>query len=284
MLNFDRVTTIMPEKIRRIGLNFEDAKKWVHGVEAMVENPRASLSQLINRVHNLEHPAVSSTSTGEVREAKVPATEVRRIAANPEIPSAQVAMLTGQMHHWETMPKLELATVEAVEVQVRLFMTRLKQSEHEVHALREEIPTRPHGAPPEGMQPDSYVMRKLQGKLESLENKYQLLKHASTPQVDPIGIPAPKPEPRVQFFAVPAREERVAGSLPGFGFPQARMTGRPCGWMNGDSGVEPHVVEGMGTAPTRDIPRLAWGVIGGIAPGWTTATLRRTVRVSLCHE
>ena len=38
-----------------------------------------------------------------------------------------------------------------------------------------------------------------------------------------------------------------------------------------------HVVEGVPTAPTRDTPRLAWGVIGGIAPGWTSATLRRTV-------
>ena len=42
------------------------------------------------------------------------------------------------------------------------------------------------------------------------------------------------------------------------------------------------MVEGVGTAPTRDIPRLAWGVIGGIALGWTSATSRRMM-VSLCH-
>ena len=74
--NCDQVTTNMAEEIRRIGLNFEDAEKRVHGVEAMAESHKASLSQLINRVHNLEHPAVSSTSTGEVGKATVPATEV----------------------------------------------------------------------------------------------------------------------------------------------------------------------------------------------------------------
>ena len=57
------------------------------------------------------------------------------------------------------------------------------------------------------------------------------------------------------------------------------MTGHPCGRMMGASGVEPHVVEGVGTAPTRDTPRLAWGMIGGIAPGWTSATLKRTLMV-----
>ena len=45
-----------------------------------------------------------------------------------------------------------------------------------------------------------------------------------------------------------------------------------------------HVVEGVPTAPTRDTPRLAWGLIGGIAPGWTSATLRRTVMVGLWRE
>ena len=149
MLNCDPVTTNMADEIRRIGLNFEDAEKGVHGVEAMVESHTASISQLINAVHNSEHSAVSSTSTGEAREAKVPATEVRRTAANLEITSAQVATLTGQMHHWETMPEPELAKVEALELQVRLLMTRLEQSEHEVHALREEIRSRHHGAPPE---------------------------------------------------------------------------------------------------------------------------------------
>ena len=49
------------------------------------------------------------------------------------------------------------------------------------------------------------------------------------------------------------------------------------------SGVEPHVVEGVGTAPTRDIPRLAWGVIGGITPGWTSAILEPMVMVGLCR-
>ena len=99
MLNSDRVTTNMAEEIRRIGLNLEDAKKQVHGVEAIAESQKASFSQLINRVHNLEHPAVSSTFTGESGEAKVPATEVRHIAASLEITSAQVATLTGQMQH-----------------------------------------------------------------------------------------------------------------------------------------------------------------------------------------
>ena len=84
----------------------------VHGVEAMVESHKASISQLISRVHNLEHPAVSLTSTGEVGEAKVPATEVRSIAANLESTRAQVATLTGRVHHWETMPKPELAKAE----------------------------------------------------------------------------------------------------------------------------------------------------------------------------
>ena len=34
-------------------------------------------------------------------------TYLRRMAANLESTSAQVATLTGPMHHWETMPKLE---------------------------------------------------------------------------------------------------------------------------------------------------------------------------------
>ena len=71
------------------------------------------------------------------------------------------------------------------------------------------------------MRSDSHVIGELQRKLESLENKYQLLKYAGTPSVNPTGILTPKPQPRVQFFGVPAREERVAGSLPGFGFPPA---------------------------------------------------------------
>ena len=156
VLNCDRVTTNMADEIRRIGLNFEDAKKRVHGVEAR-----------------------------------------------------------------ETMPKPELAKVEALELQVRLLMTRLEQGEHEVHAVREEIRTRPHGGPPKGMRSDSHVIGDLQRKLESLGNKYQLLKHPGMPSVNPVGILIPKPEPRVRVFGVPAREERVAGSLPGFGFPPA---------------------------------------------------------------
>ena len=223
VLNCDWVTTNMAEEIRRIGLNFEDAEKRVHGVEAMMESHKAPFSQLINRVHNLEHPAVSSTSTGEVGGATAPASEVRCIAANLESTSAQVATLTGRMHHLETMPKPELAKVEALELRVRLLMNRLEQSEHEVHALREEIRTRPHGGPPEGMRSDSHVIGEMPRKLESLENKYQLLQHAGTPQVNPIGIPTPtpKPEARVRVFGVLAREEQVAGSLPGFGFPPA---------------------------------------------------------------
>ena len=119
VLNCDRVTTNMAEEIRRIGLNFEDAEKRVHGVEALAASHQASISQLINRVQNLEHPTVVSTSTGEVGEATVPATEVRRIATNLASTRAQVATLTGRMHHWQTMPKPELANVEALELQVR---------------------------------------------------------------------------------------------------------------------------------------------------------------------
>ena len=130
VVNCDRVSTNMAEEIRRIGLTFGDAEKRVHGVEAMVESHKASISQLINRVHNLEHPAVSSTSTVEVGEATVPATQVRHIEVNLESTSAQVATLTGPMHHWETMHKPELAMVEALELQVRLLVTRLGQSEH----------------------------------------------------------------------------------------------------------------------------------------------------------
>ena len=198
VLNCDRVTTNMAEEIRRIGLNFGDAEKRVHGVEAMVESH---------------------------------------------------------------MPKPELAKVEALELEVQLLMTRLEQSEHEVHALREEIRTRPHGGPPEGMRSDSHVIGELQRKLESLENKYQLLKHTGTPSVNPIGIPTPtpKPEPRVRVSGVPAREERVAGSLPGFGFPPAEddllsiwsddrgFQGRtPRGARSGTRTHEGHTPPGMG--------------------------------------
>ena len=191
VLNSDQVTTNMAEEIRRIGLNFGDAEKRVHGVEAMVES--------------------------------------------------------------HTMPKPDLAKVEALELQVRLLMTRLEQSEHEVHPLREEILTRPHGGPPEGMRPDSHVIGELQRQLESLENKYQLLKHAGTP------TPTPKPEPRVRVFGVPARDERVAGSLPGFGFPPAEddlssmrsddrgFRGRaPRGARSGTRTHEGHTPPGMG--------------------------------------
>ena len=258
VLNCDQVTTSMVEKILRIGLNFKDAEKWVHGVEAMVGSHKASISQRINQVHNLEHPAVSSTATREVEEAKVPATEVRRIAANLEIRSAQVTTLTGQMHHWETVPKLESTKVKALELQVRLLMARLDKNEHEVHAIREEIRTRPHGSPAEETRPDSHVIGDLQRKLESLENKYQLLKQAGMPLVNPIGILTPKPE-RVRVFGVPAREERVAGSLPGFGFPLAeddwssmrsdkrRFRGRaPRGGRSGNRIHEGHTPLGMG--------------------------------------
>ena len=223
VLNCDRVTTNMAEEIRRIGLNFEDAGKRVHGVEAMVES--------------------------------------------------------------HTMPKLELAKLEALELQVRLLITRLEQSDHEVHARREEIRTRPHCGPPEGMQPDSHVIGELQRKSESLENKYQLLNHAGTPSVNPIGIPTPtpKPEPGVRVFGVPAREERVGGSLPGFGFPPAEDNLPSMRQITGVSGEGPQGERGVGPAPTRDTPRRAWVVIGGIALGWTSATSRQTVMVGLCH-
>ena len=164
-----------------------------------------------------------------------------------------------------------------------LLMTRLERSEHEVHALREEIWTRPHGGPPERMRPGSHVIGDLQRKLESLENKYQLLKHAGTPSVTPIGIPTPKPEPRVRVFGVPAWEERVAGSLPGFGIPPAEDD--LSSMRSDDRGFreEPQGERGVGPAPTRDTARLAWGLIGGIAPGWISATWRRMVMVGLCR-
>ena len=46
VLNCDRVTTNMAEELRRIGLNFEDAEKRVHGVEAMVESHNDSIPSL----------------------------------------------------------------------------------------------------------------------------------------------------------------------------------------------------------------------------------------------
>ena len=138
-------------------------------------------------------------------------------------------------------------------------MTRLEQSEHEVHALREEIRTRPHGGPPKGMRPDSHVIGELQRKLESLENKYQLLKHAGTPSGNPIGILTPKPEPRVRVSGVPAREERVVVSLPGFESPPAKndwasmrsdergFRGRaPRGGRSGNRTHEGHTPPGFG--------------------------------------
>ena len=259
VLNCDQVTTNMAEEIRRIGLNFDEAEKQVHGVEALAESHKASSSQLIHRVHNLEHPAVSSRCTGEAGETRVPATDARRIAATLESTSAQVATLTGRMHHWEIMPKPELAKVEALKLQVRLLMTRLEQSEHEVHALREEIRTRPHGGQPEGMRSDSHVIGELQRKMQSLENKYQLLKHAGMSSVTPFWIPTPKPEAQVRFFGVPAQEERVAGSLPGFGFPPAE---NDLSSMRSDDrgfrGRAPRA-DRVGPAPTRDTPRGAWG-------------------------
>ena len=68
------------------------------------------------------------------------AEEIRRIGLNCEHAEKRVHGV--EAHHWETMPKPELAKVEALELQVRLLTTRLEQSEHEVHALREEIRTR----------------------------------------------------------------------------------------------------------------------------------------------
>ena len=111
------------------------------------------------------------------------------------------------------------------------------------------------------MRPDSHVIGELQRKLESFENKYQLLKHSGTPPVNPIGIPTPtpKPEARVRVFGVPAREERVAGSPPGFGFPPAEddwssmrsddrgFRGRaPRGGRSGNRTHEGHTPPGMG--------------------------------------
>ena len=40
VLNGDRVTTNMAEEIRQIGVNFDDAEKLVHVVEAMAESHR----------------------------------------------------------------------------------------------------------------------------------------------------------------------------------------------------------------------------------------------------
>ena len=44
VFNYERGTTNMAEEMRRIGLNFEDAEKRVHGVEAMMESHKASIS------------------------------------------------------------------------------------------------------------------------------------------------------------------------------------------------------------------------------------------------
>ena len=188
------------------------------------------------------------------------AEEIRRIGLNFGDAENRVHGVEAMVES-RTMPKPELAKVEALELQVPLLITRLEQSEHEVQPLREEIRTRPHGGPPEGMRPDSHVIGELQRKLESLENKYQLSKHAGTPSVNPIGIPTPtpKPEPRVRVFGVPAREERVAGSLPGFGFPPAEddlssmrsddrgFRGRaPRGARSGTRTHEGHTPPGMG--------------------------------------
>ena len=93
----------------------------------------------------------------------------------------------------------------------------------------------------------------------SVEKKYQLLKHAGKPQVNAIGIPTPEPEPGVRVFGVPAREERVAGSLQRFAFPPAeddwssmrsdkrRFRGRaPRGRRSGTCTHEGHTPPGMG--------------------------------------
>ena len=131
------------------------------------------------------------------------------------------------------------------------------------------------------MRPDSHIIGELQRKLESLENKYQLRKHAGTPSVNPIGIPTPKPQPRVRAFGVPAREQRVAGRLPGFGFPSAE--GEWSCMRSDDRGFRGRAQRGVGPVPTRDTSRLAWGVIGSITPGWTSTILRRTMMVCFCH-
>ena len=187
------------------------------------------------------------------------AEEIRRIGLNFGAAENWVHVVEAMVE--SHMPKPELAKVEALELHMRLLMTQFEQSEHEVHALREEIRTRPHGGPPKGMRSDSHVIGELQRKLESLENNHQLLKHAGTPSVNPIVIPTPtpKPEPRVQVFGVPAREERVAGSLPGFGFPSAEddlssmrsddrgFRGRaPRGARSGTRTHEGHTPLGMG--------------------------------------
>ena len=103
----------MADDIRHRGHNFDSAEKRVHGVEAPARSHEASITQHVNRLHNLEHPIVLSLYTGEVGEAKVPATEVIRITNKPKSTSAKVATLTGGMHHWESMSKQELAKVEA---------------------------------------------------------------------------------------------------------------------------------------------------------------------------
>ena len=157
---------------------------------------RAQLDRSVEELNSLEGKVLNCD-----RVTTNMAEEIRRIGLNFEVAEKPVHGVEAMAEsHKATMPKPKLAKVEALELQVRLLMTRLEQSEHEVHALREEIRTRPHGGPAEGMRPDSHVIGEVQRKLESLENKYQLLKHAGTPSVTPIGIPTPKPEPVVRAF------------------------------------------------------------------------------------
>ena len=83
---------------------------------------------------------------------------------------------------------------------------------------------------------------------------------------------------------MPAREERVAGSIPGFGFPLAEDDLLSMRSDDRSSGEEPQGEREVGPAPTRDPPRLASGVIGGVGPGRTCAILKGTMMVGLCRD
>ena len=170
---------------------------------------------------------------------------------------------------------------------MRLLTTWLEKSEHEVHALRKEIRTRQ----PDPMAPHLKGCGRILMSLVNYKGSWSLWRTNINCRSMRVrhrciqwGSRHRSLNHESEFVGVPAHVEQVAGSLPGVGIPPPpRMTCHPCGRMKSGSGVEPQVVEGVGAAPTKDTPRLAWGVIRGIAPRWTSGTLRRTARAGLCH-
>ena len=162
------------------------------GWEQATNELKRQLEGVLNEVTGLiSHRAQLDKSVEELKSLEGKVLNCDRVTTNMTEEIRQIGLNLGDaqkrvhgveaMVETHTMPKPDFAKVEALEFQVQLLMTRLEQSEHEVHALRREIRTRPHGGSPEGMRRDSHVIGELQRKLESLENKYQLLKYADTP-------------------------------------------------------------------------------------------------------